>query len=177
MKNVTFKLLVFCVVLGLFGAGRAGAIQFQYARLLVDEDAQVNQSQPTKNYGSDPNLLVGDVVGGWHDLGLYRSYLKFNVGTALPAGAVVVQAELLLMLHETYPGLQQRTIEACYVLNDGWTEGTIDWSNKPAANPVTTGTVTSTFNNPNTYYCWNVTPDVITAMLLECNAGRNNSYG
>jgi len=164
MKSVKFKFLVFCLILGLFGAGGAVATQYQYARLLVNEDAQVNQSQPTKNYGLDPNLLVGDVVGGWHDIGLYRSYLKFDVGSALPAGAVVVNAELLLMLHETYPGLQQRTIESCYVPTDTWTEGGINWSNAPGYNPVTTGSVTSTFNNPNSYYCWNVTPDVITAM-------------
>ena len=38
-------------------------------------------------------------------------------------------------------------------------------NSEPTANPVTPGcSVTSTFNNPNTYYCWNVTPDVQTAM-------------
>ena len=42
MKNAKFKLLVFCVILGLFGADRAVAIQYQYARLLVDEDERIN---------------------------------------------------------------------------------------------------------------------------------------
>ncbi len=143
---------------------RVAALEYHHARLLVNEDALVNQSQSSKNYGSSVDLLVGDVVAGWHDLGLCRSYLKFDVGGSLPAGAVVTNAELLLMLHETYPGLRQRTIESCYVPNDSWTEGTINWSNAPAYNVATTGTITSTFNSPNSYYCWNVTPDVITAM-------------
>ena len=58
---------------------RVAALEYHHARLLVDEDALVNQSQSTKNYGSSVDLLVGDVVAGWHDIGLCRSYLKRRI--------------------------------------------------------------------------------------------------
>lgn len=163
LRKLCFFAAAFCVVL--LVSGPAVGAEYQYARLLVDEDALVNQSQASKNYGSLIDLLVGDVTSHpIHDGGLCRSYLKWDVGSVLPADATVVNAELLLCLHETYPSFQQRTIESCYVPTDTWTEGTITWSTAPAYNAATTGIVTSTFNSPNSYYCWNVTPDVITAM-------------
>jgi hypothetical protein len=86
---------------------------------LPDADAQVNSSDPTRNYGSSATLRVrgGDPT--------YRSYLRFPVSGL--AGASVLTARLRLFA--TDPGPDGG---ALFPVASEWSEDQINWSNAPA---------------------------------------------
>ncbi|HEU5107971.1 MAG TPA: DNRLRE domain-containing protein [Micromonosporaceae bacterium] len=91
------------------------------------DDAYTSSSRPTYNTGSSTKLVAGRLDGN-----SMVTYLKFKVGT-LPAGTTVQKAELVLTRDEhRLPD----TVRLNKVGGTGWTESTLNNSNRPALGAV-----------------------------------------
>jgi PKD repeat protein len=93
-------------------------------------DAYVDSSAPTKNSGIGGSLRVRNgSVAAPH----YVSYVKFNV-----AGLAGPVTEATLRLHVTDSGIDGGSI---FLVDNGWTETAINWSNAPAVGGTALGTL------------------------------------
>ena len=87
-------------------------------------DARVHEATPTTGYGTQDRLRVDG--GADPDI---ESYLKFDVG-GVTDGTVVSARLKLSSLSDSIDGPTLRT-----AAND-WSEGTVNWSNRPTAGPT-----------------------------------------
>jgi hypothetical protein len=132
------------------------------------DDACIDSFTPDTNYGTTLNLYVGDrtpAAGGtcW-------TFVQFDLG-AIPTGAEILNAELLLYKHEKYGSAEsQLTVTAHHITTPGWSENAITWNARPGYATAPTASVTGTFN-PSGWVSWNVTPDVITDYIVRQPAG------
>ena len=103
------------------------------------EDAYVNQASPTSNFGNDASLFTKR--NGTTDN--RESYLKFDL-----SGVSGTITNAYVRLVPTAVGVAPSTVSTTFgnatgailsrvsrVQNNAWTEGSINWNNKPAADP------------------------------------------
>ena len=122
-----------------------------FSQLNPTDDAYVRSDAPSANFGSDP-LLVVDGDGGTY----FHSYLKFNLSSVLPSGAIITDAKLCLYLDGL--GCDHGTVYCYAVTDDSWDEDTITWDNKPATGDLLDSTdVYGGLLDIHKYYSWNVT--------------------
>jgi uncharacterized repeat protein (TIGR02059 family) len=87
----------------------------------ASHDAQVRSSTPTSNFGT----LTTIRVGGEGTTTIYRTYLKFDVSGLT---GTVTAVKLRLFATDASPNV----VHVLPVADTTWTEGTINWDNKPA---------------------------------------------
>jgi len=89
------------------------------------QDAHVHSATPTQNFGSDPNLFLSATCC---PRTFYRAYLQFDV-TAYPVGFQAARAEVHWYQHAGGgAGCLPATLHR---VTGAWSEGTLDWNNKP----------------------------------------------
>ncbi len=84
-------------------------------------DAHVKSSSPSKSYGALTELRVRGSTPA--DPTAYRTYVRFEVSGL---GGPVASAKLRLFVTDPSPGAV-----TVHLVGNGWTEGTITWSNAP----------------------------------------------
>lgn len=129
-----------------------------YAYFRAVDDAYIDSSAQSSNYGQSINLYLGDrtPAGG----GSTMFFVQFDISD-FAASNEIIQAELWLQKHEKYGAPdQQCTVTVHHILNPGWNEDTITWNSPPAYSTTPSGSVTGTFNPPGVVG-YNVTADVI----------------
>jgi hypothetical protein len=92
-------------------------------KLNASNDAYVENTHASTNYGSIGNLRVGYESS----YGIDRSYLKFNLTSI--QGKKVNAASLVLY---PVPPLGSPVVNLYWVPDNSWKESTITWNNKPA---------------------------------------------
>ncbi len=92
--------------------------------LVATEDAYVNSSSPTKNFGSNEALRLDTKPGK-------RSYVKFDV----PAGAAPV-TQAVLMVYATSSS-REGVVARRFTNPDVWSDWSITWNNRPTASSTT----------------------------------------
>jgi hypothetical protein len=107
----------------------AASIQGTLRTFSAVADTDVQESNPTVNYGIQPFMHVGyDDV--FENTANARSLVRFNVTHFLPAGTVIHQATLQLYL-AGYCDYGSSTYYAHRIADD-WSELTATWNNQPA---------------------------------------------
>jgi uncharacterized repeat protein (TIGR02543 family) len=111
-------------------------------------DAQVASGYPTSNYNTS-NLYVQSAASGY---GNERSWLRFDLGSTLPAGATATGARLkLYQWRASGVGLPV----AVHGSSDTtWGETAITWNTQPAFD--TAALATQTISTTDTWYTWDV---------------------
>lgn len=113
------------------------------------KDVMAKEKFPTTNFGTDVNLQASAQSTFSKII-----YVQFTV-SGIPAGATGITAELRLRSATTGTG---RPIAAHPVSNTSWTEGGLNWSNKPALGGTTLATVSSHTSGSDSV--WNVSAHV-----------------
>jgi hypothetical protein len=116
-------------------------------------DATIDQTLPTTNFGTSPDLLVRSSSGANR-----RSLVRFDLSSCgLPQDAQIVSATLELFL-KARAGSPNRDYRAARLLAT-WGENTVTWNNQPAA--ATTPTAVAAVGSAvNVWLAWNVAADV-----------------
>jgi len=117
---------------------------------------------PDINYGSDPDLIIGN-TSKEH----YRSYLQFNLET-LPVGAVIANADLKLYQYNT-SGTEDLSV-GLHLVTESWEENSINWSNQSHFGTVETKV--SVIAGESTWISWD-----ITSLLQEWLDGSHPNHG
>ncbi|MCP3902455.1 MAG: DNRLRE domain-containing protein [Planctomycetes bacterium] len=114
------------LAIGLVGAAAMplGVMGSGFVFIPPEADSCVVQTMPDTNYGSDPNLLAGDVVGSY-----CYSYLRFDL-SGIPEYATVTSAEIYLFFGSCGPPGETSTVYA-YETQGAWAESTVTWTNRP----------------------------------------------
>ena len=128
------------------------------------KDCDVSSSSPVINYGSYPNLFIGNTI----DPSIVRAYLQFNL-SAIPTGADIVSADLKLY-HNSSTGTTDLTI-GIHKVTSSWQENTLIWINQPDYHPIPES---SRLVNVDTtdWLSWD-----ITGLLREWLDGSTANYG
>lgn len=125
----------------------------QSLTLYPTDDTYANQYEPAATRGDRAIIHVnGDTTRTKY------GYLKFNLNP-LPAGTYVSKATLRLYAQTT----TQLALGAFHVANDAWSETTLTWNNRPAADSTQLSAVSAT--TANTYAQFDVTAAVTSAGL------------
>lgn len=123
-------------------------------------DAYVeNSSVASTNFGTSTELRVKHTTGS----NIRHSYLTFDLN-ALTGG---IQAAKI-RLYGGMSGNEELPISIYAVPSVGWSEGTINWNNKPASDATALATTTVTYGTAQ-WYEW----DVTSYVSAERIAGRN----
>jgi Concanavalin A-like lectin/glucanases superfamily len=118
-------------------------------------DSYVNQSAANSNYGSTGSLASRGSPG-------YVSYLRFPVPAA-PPGTEVKGARLrIATTAEDFAG--STDAYTVRVADNGWSESTVTWANRPSASGALLGTLTGAAQ-PSTAYSVELDPDEVQALL------------
>jgi len=115
------------------GAPERVALAQTTTTFCVTDDARVEEASPTNNYGSGKILAI-DTPSSVGALGLVHTYLKFNV--AIPTGNIVTGATLHLQVRTTGTNGTNYSVNVHSVADTTWTEGTLNWNNRPAMGGV-----------------------------------------
>lgn len=125
--------IIIATVIALTNSANAGFDFFQYAV----EDATVDSSETTTNYGNDQQLSIQGSTEDFFALGsVKQTYLSFDL-SEIPDNAEITSAVFAINLIETNDGGFQ-TIDPYaslhYVEDDNWTQATITFDTAPANN-------------------------------------------
>jgi hypothetical protein len=132
------------------------------------DDAYVDASNPTVNYGTSNRLGVdGSPVT--------RSLLKFNV-TGTAASCTVTSAKLRLTVGSTTNDNSPYGGDFYGVPDTTWTEGTVTWNNQPTASTTKVASI-ATSVALNTTYTVNVTPLVTGYGVVSIEITSPNADG
>ncbi|WP_189131484.1 LamG-like jellyroll fold domain-containing protein [Wenjunlia tyrosinilytica] len=118
-------------------------------------DAYVNQNAASTNYGSTGSLASRGTPG-------YVSYLRFPVPAAPPGTEVKAARLRISTTSETFAGsADPHTVR---VAGNGWTESTVNWTNRPSATGALLGTLTGA-TQPSTAYSVELDAAQVQALL------------
>ena len=122
--------------------------------LIATQDAYIDQSLPTTNFGADPSLLVGLSqlpTGAPYEL---RTLVGFDL-SALPAGATLLAAKLQLY-QIAASGSISYSIYPDRVTRPAWSEATVTW-NFPPVGSTSDGDPAVATDMANGWKTWDVT--------------------
>lgn len=105
----------------LSGTGTSGA--GRTLTLHPIQDATICERYPSKNYGSEPYLMITPKYSGMVISGEDRVMIHFDL-SGVPAGAQIKKATLRLCVRE-FQG--DYLLVAVYPINRSWDEGTVTW--------------------------------------------------
>jgi hypothetical protein len=135
------------------------------------DDAYVNSSAATTNYGTASRLTVDNSPQT-------NTLLKFSVA-GLPTGCRVTAARLRLTVGSTTDDKSPYGGDLYGVADTAWTQSTVTWSNQPAAAAGTTSGV-ATAVALDTAYDWNatslVTGNGVVSMALKSTSSDGARY-
>lgn len=129
--------------------------------LTASEDTYSYESNPTKSYGSETTFVLKTASGA-----IRQAFVKFSLSGA-PA---ITSAKL-----RVYGNASAASTLTAYQVADGWAEGTLTWSNQPAAGAAA-GSVSMSATNQ--YYEIDVSnyvkaqTDGTVSFLLKESAGK-----
>jgi hypothetical protein len=126
------------------------------------KDSYVSSNDPDTNYWTLPYMNIGKIplisMGANRANYIYvydyfRAYLQFNL-SSLPAGAVIVNAELKLYQFNN-SGTEDFMI-SLYQVTESWVESTITWNDRPDYISSPESTITATAG-ATTWLSWDIT--------------------
>jgi hypothetical protein len=103
--------------------GATGLVACPTATLTVVEDAYVDSTQPTANFGADVSVVA--------DRNTTETYLKFDL-SSLPNDAVIRGLTLKAVAYESTDFGGNGDVNVYFSSDDRWTESTITYDTKPA---------------------------------------------
>lgn len=146
------------IVLGLLLLFSPDSMGTTWIDIPASDDAYIGEHMHGTSGGS-PDLFVGikPPIPFW-----YRTYLKFNLSSALPEGSHIGGAEIYLCVQDSgIPGSGVTDVDIHHVLNHNWNEDTLSYLNAPGFKGIATDSVQGTFSPPGYYYYWIVSSDVL----------------
>ena len=96
-----------------------------------EADALVNSGSANANYGLEEELRV--------DRGVDESYLRFNLGAQIPAGAYIESVHFKTTAYTGFAWGGNGNVYTYLVADDSWAEEGITWNNRPSVSGESLG--------------------------------------